>query len=173
MVRGDLTLFPLLSVMQMLLSSGRKGKLSVTHPRGGEIWIEPGELVHAEAGPLRGDAALQLLCSLDSGSFTFDTLQVAPLRTLSLRRDAALTHMFEEQEGWPAMLAAFGDWERSLQFTPRWSEAQPVTQLQYRALRAVQPGQSIRMLLYRAGLPPRQLLETLLPFVKAGLLEVV
>lgn len=159
--------------MQMLLSSCRKGKLSVIHPRGGDIWLEPGELVHAEAGPLRGEAALQLLCSLDGGTFTFDTLPVAPLRTLSLRRDAALTHMFSEQEGWADVLAAFPDWDRSLRFSARWNVTQPVTQLQYRALRSVQPGMNIRMTLYRAALPPRQLLETLVPFLKAGLLELV
>ena len=60
MLRGDLAVFPFMPVMQMLLSSGRAGRLSVSHARGGELWFEPGELVHARAGSLTGKNLMHL-----------------------------------------------------------------------------------------------------------------
>ncbi len=182
MVRGDLTIFPLLSVMQMLLASGKAGKLSVTHPRGGDFWVDAGDIVHAQYGPMKGEPALQVLASLDGGIFTFEPNVAAPDRTLSLRREVALTHMLFDQDGWAEVLKVFPEWTSTLRFSARWSEAQPVTQQQYRALRMVTPGVSIRGMLERlafrpAGDPstlqPRELLDTLRPFVQAGLVEVV
>ena len=137
MVRGDLAVFPFLSVMQMLLSSGRAGRLSVAHPRGGELWLEPGELVHARAGGLTGDGALQVLSSLDGGQFTFAPDVAASERSLSLRRDAALRRLIEESDAWGELLRAFPDWSRPLRFTARWTDAQPVTRAQYLALSLV------------------------------------
>ena len=126
--------------------------------------------------------ALQVLASLDGGIFTFEPNVAAPDRTLSLRREVALTHMLFDQDGWAEVLKVFPEWTSTLRFSARWSEAQPVTQQQYRALRMVTPGVSIRGMLERlafrpAGDPstlkPRELLDTLRPFVQAGLVEVV
>lgn len=172
MVRGDLSIFPLLPLMQMLLGSGRSGRLSLGHLRGGDLWLAPGELVHAEAGALQGEVALELLCSVDGGLFTFETVQPPPERTLNLRRDAALTHMFEVQESWGPLLQDFSDWDRTLSFTTRWTEAQPVTQAQYQTLSLLRPGQTVAQLVGRAGQPPRQLLGTLRPFLNAGMIEL-
>ena len=173
MVRGDLAIFPFLSVMQMLLGSGRAGCLSVDHPRGGQIWLERGEVVHAQTPALRGEAALQLLSSLDGGQFTFEPDQEAPERTLSLRREAALRRMMEDSEAWGTILRVFPDWTRALRFTPRWAEAQPVTRHQFRALSLVAESPTIQNLLERSGEAPKAVLETLRPFLVAGLIEQV
>lgn len=172
MVSGDLSVFPFMPVMQMLLSSGRAGRLSVTHARGGELWLEPGEIVHARAGALTGDAALQVLGSLDAGPFTFAPDVLPGERTLALRRDAALRRLIEDADAWGPLLRVFPDWNRPLHFTPRWTEAQPVTRAQYVALSLVGEALPLRTLLERAGQPPRATLETLRPFVTAGLVEV-
>lgn len=172
MVRGDLGVFPFLPVMQMLLSSGRRGRLSVAHARGGEVWVEPGELVHARSGGLTGEGALQVLSTLDGGQFTFAPDVPAAERTLSLRREAALRRLIEESDAWGPLLHVFPDWSRSLRFTARWTEAQPVTRSQYVALSLVPEGLPLRTLLDRCGLPPRSALETIHPFVTAGLVEV-
>lgn len=158
--------------MQMLLSSGRGGRLSVAHARGGDLWFGPGELVHARAGALAGSDALQLLSSLDAGTFTFDPAGTASERTLSLRRDSALRQMIGDADAWEPLLRVFPDWERPLRFTPRWTEAQPVTRTQYAALSHVSEGLPLRAVLERAGGPPRATLETLRPFVTAGLIEL-
>ncbi|QLG10622.1 DUF4388 domain-containing protein [Deinococcus sp. D7000] len=171
MVRGDLAVFPFLSVMQMLLTSGREGLLSVDHVRGGQLWLERGEIIHARCGALTGDAALQLLASLGSGTFVFEPGISAPERTLHLHRDSALRRLFEESNAWEPLLRAFPDWQRRLRFTPRWTEAQPVTQPQFRALTLVSQELDIRTLLERCGEAPRSVLETLRPFMLAGLIE--
>ncbi|CAM4399674.1 DUF4388 domain-containing protein [Deinococcus marmoris] len=171
MVRGDLAVFPFLSVMQMLLTSGRDGLLSVDHVRGGQLWLERGEIVHARCGQLSGDPALQLLASLSSGSFIFEPGVSAPERSLHLHRDSALRRLFEETDAWEPLLRTFPDWQRRLRFTPRWSEAQPVTQPQFRALKLVSQELDIRSILERSGESPRSVLETLRPFVMAGLIE--
>lgn len=172
MLRGDLAVFPFMPVMQMLLSSGRAGRLSVSHPRGGELWLEPGELVHARAGSLTGDGALQVLSTLDGGQFTFAPDVAAGERSLSLRRDAALRRLIEESDAWGPLLRDFPDWSRSLRFTARWSEAQPVTRAQYVALSLIPEALPLRTLLERGGQPPRATLTTLHAFVTAGLVEV-
>ncbi|WP_034386841.1 DUF4388 domain-containing protein [Deinococcus sp. YIM 77859] len=172
MVRGDLAVFPFMPVMQMLLSSGRAGRLSVAHPRGGELWFQPGEVVHARVGGLTGEAAFQVLSSLDGGQFTFAPDVPPAERTMELRREAALRRLIEDEAAWPELLRLFPDWNRPLRFTPRWSEAQPVTRTQYLALRLIPEGQPLRVLLEKTGLPPRTTLETLRPFVTAGLVEV-
>ncbi|GAA0499517.1 DUF4388 domain-containing protein [Deinococcus depolymerans] len=173
MVRGDLNVFPFLSVMQMFLTSGRSGRLSIDHVRGGQLWIERGEIIHAEVGRLRGDAALQLLSSLDGGTFTFEAEQTPSQRTLSLRRDSALRRLLEDSEAWTPLLRTFPDWTQRLSFTDRWNEAQPVTRGQYRMLHLISDSSSIRALLERAPEPPRAALDTLRPFLLAGLIELV
>ena len=172
MVRGDLAMFPFMPVMQMLLSSGRAGRLSVTHSRGGELWFDPGELVHARAGALSGDAALQVMSTLDSGQFTFAPDVPPSERTLELWRDAALRSLIEESRAWEGLMPMFPDWNRSLRFTGRWSDGQPVTRPQYVALSLLPEGLPLRTMLDRLGQPPRQVLETIRPFVAAGLVEL-
>ncbi|MDV6374911.1 DUF4388 domain-containing protein [Deinococcus arenicola] len=171
MVRGDLAVFPFLSVMQMLLTSGRDGLLSVDHVRGGQLWLTGGEIVHARCGLRTGDAALQILASLSGGIFAFEAGISAPERTLHLHRDSALRRLFEESNAWEPLLRTFPDWQRRLHFTARWSEAQPVSHPQFCALNLVSQQLSIRNLLERGEEAPRTVLDTLRPFVIAGLIE--
>ena len=173
MVSGDLQVFPLLPVMQMLLSSGRSGEFTVDHPRGGTLWLEHGELTHARSGQLRGEAALQLMCSLDQGTFTFEADRTSPERTLHLKQDTALHRMLMDYESWTVVMRLFPDWSRTLRFTNRWNPQQPVTRPQYQALTVVNHGYNIRQMIDRAELPPRVLLDTLRPFVTNGIVEVV
>lgn len=176
MMSGDLSVFPLLPVLQMLLASGKSGVLSVDHVRGGELWFGGGELLHAHSGALRGEDALQLLCSLDSGLFTFEPGQAPPEQTLKLRQDAALHRMLQDADAWLPLLKLFPDWSRPLRFTGRWSDQQPVTRQQYRVLSLLQgtgrSSPSLRQILDASGLPPRTVLELYRPFVVGGLIEV-
>ncbi|UBV43459.1 DUF4388 domain-containing protein [Deinococcus taeanensis] len=172
MVRGDLAVFPFLSVMQMFLTSGRAGRLTVDHVRGGQLWLERGEITHAEAGRLRGEHALQFMASLDGGIFTFEVDQPVPNRTMNLRRDAALHRLIDDSNAWAPLLRTFPDWTRRLRFTSKWTEAQPVTRAQYRVLNLLADSGNIRTLLERTPAPPRATLETLRPFLLAGLIEI-
>ena len=171
MMSGDLSVFPLLPVLQMLLASGKGGQLAVDHPRGGELWFAHGELLHARSGALGGEAALQLLASLDGGTFTFEPGVPAPERTLGFKQDAALHWLIAEADAWAPLIRTLPDWNRPLRFTPRWTDQQPVTREQYRALRLISPAHSLRMLIEQSGLPPRTAAELYAPFVEHGLLE--
>lgn len=173
MVSGDLQVFPLLPVMQMLLTSGRSGEFTVDHPRGGTLWFEQGELIHARSGQLKGEAALQLMCSLDGGTFTFEADRHPPERTLHLKQDVAMHRMLMDSESWTQIMRLFPDWSRTLRLTSRWTDHQPVTRQQYLALSLVGQGHTIRSMLDRTEMPPRILLDTLRPFVTGGMVEVV
>lgn len=171
MMSGDLSVFPLLPVLQMLLASGKGGQLTVDHPRGGELWFGHGELLHARSGVLSGEAALQLLASLDGGTFTFEPGLSPPERTLGLRQDAALHWLIGEADAWAPLIRTLPDWTRPLRFTARWTDQHPVNRYQYRALRLIAPDRSLRMLVEQTGLPPRTAAELYAPLVGDGLLE--
>lgn len=172
MVSGDLQVFPLLPVMQMLLTSGRSGEFTVEHPRGGKLWFRDGELVHAQSGTLTGENALQLLCSVDSGTFTFEAGIASPQQTIHLRQDTVMHRMLLDTDSWTGILQKFPDWSRPLRFTRTWNDQHPVNRHQYRALSQVGQGVSLQDMLTRSELPPRELFETLGEFVQGGQIEV-
>lgn len=173
MVSGDLSVFPLLPVMQMLLSSGRSGQFSVEHPRGGSLWLDQGYLVHAKSGALIGEDALQLICSLDAGTFIFDPEKNTSERSLSLGKDSALHRMMIDHESWVDLLRVFPDWSRSLCFTSRWTDRQPVTRPQFLLLDLVSQGFSLRTVIDHSNLSPKEVLETYRPFLTGGLIEII
>lgn len=172
MVSGDLSVFPLLPVMQMLLSSGRSGQFSVEHPRGGSLWLDQGNLVHAKSGALVGEDALQLMCSLDAGTFIFDPERNTNEKSLDLKQDSALHRMLIDHESWIDLLRLFPDWSRPLRFTARWTDQQPVTRQQFRLLDLVAQGLSLRAIMDRSELLPKDSLEVYRPFLTGGLIEI-
>ena len=170
MLRGSLAEFPLLNVLQMLTNSGASGRLLVTHARGGELWLSGGEVVHATALSREGDEALDILASVMGGDFSFDPAQLAPARTVDIRRNALLRQLSVSSDSWQELLALFPYWDRPLSFTPRWTEQQPVTRAQYRTLEMV--GKlPLGEVVARSDLTPRATLELLRPFVQAGLVD--
>lgn len=168
---GDLSVFPLLPVLQMLLGSGKGGQFSVEHPRGGELWLGHGELLHARSDGLKGEAALQLLASLDGGTFTFEPDVAPPEQTLSLRQDAALHRLMLEADAWAPLIELLPDWNLPLRRTRQWNDQQPVTRQQYRALSLISPHRSLRRLAELSQLPPRRVAEIYAPFLRAGQLH--
>lgn len=146
MVSGDLKVFPLLPVLQMLLASGRSGLLSLQHERGGFMWFENGELVHASSSGLTGEAALQLLSIVESGTFTFEGNQEAPEKTIRLRQDIIMRRMLMHTDLWQPFLQTFDDWNSTLRFTSVWSEDQALTRVQYQVASQVGKGSIVQMM---------------------------
>ncbi|AFZ66031.1 DUF4388 domain-containing protein [Deinococcus peraridilitoris] len=170
MLSGNLADFALLGVMQMLLSSNRTGCLHLEHARGGDIWIENGEVVHATALGKTGDEAISLISSLADGRFVFEQNVTTPERTIRLRREMLLGRMMQEGDAWAELLRAFPDWSRPLRFTGGWSDQTRVTRRQYLALSGIGKGH-LAAIVSDSDLPPRELLELLLPFWQAGKIE--
>jgi Domain of unknown function (DUF4388) len=170
MLRGSLNEFPILNVLQMLTSSGVGGKLHVSHLRGGDIWFQGGEVVHATALSREGDDALDLLSSVSGGDFTFDPEQLSDRKTVQMRRNALLRHLSVSSDAWQDLLTLFPAWDKPLTFTERWTDQQPVTRAQYRTLSRV--GQMpLGDLVAQSELAPRATLELLRPFVQSGLID--
>lgn len=170
MLSGNLADFALLDVMQLLLSSGRTGRLHLDHPRGGDVWLENGEVIHATSLGRRGEDALSLIASLGEGRFNFEQDALSPEKTISLRREAVLTRMLTESDAWTPIVRAFPDWVTPVRFTPGWSEQTRVTRRQYQVLSGVGQG-GLCALLSRTDLPAREVMELLLPFWQAGKIE--
>ncbi|WP_261663886.1 DUF4388 domain-containing protein [Deinococcus sp. Marseille-Q6407] len=172
MIAGNFSVFPFLSVLQMLMSSGRTGLLEVQGRAGlGELWLEEGTIMHARVGQLEGESAMQLLTTTESGEFQFGAAQPAPERSLSLSGDLALRQLFQETEAWKPLLAQYGDWSQLMGFTAQWNDRISVNRRQFQVLRGVERGLSIGEMLEQAALPPRLLLSTLFQFQQAGLIE--
>ena len=169
MIAGNFSVFPFLSVLQMLMASGRSGVLEVRDQlRGGQLWLRSGTIVHACAGHLEGESALQLLTTVGGGEFQFDSSRQAPAETLALSGDLALRQLFQETEAWKPLLDEYGDWTCSFVFTDQWRDAMPVSRQQFQVLRGVERGLSISEMVDQSALAPRLLLGTLYQFQQAG-----
>ncbi|MFC6590625.1 DUF4388 domain-containing protein [Deinococcus lacus] len=172
MLRGDFTVFPFLSVVQMLMASGRSGVLNAQHPRGGQLWIHAGEIVHARAGGLSGEYAMQLLTSLDEGQFAFEASEDLPEQTLNLRGDLALRQLFQQSEGWRELLVTFNDWSQVPQFAAAWNPGQSVTRSQFRVLSGIEKGLSLSELVASLPQAPQDTLRLVQAFLGAGWIEL-
>ena len=174
MIVGNFSVFPFLSVLQMLMSSGRTGVLEV---RGAEqaqeayLWLREGTIVHARVGHVEGESAMQLLTITERGEFHFDGLEDVDGDTLSLSGDLALRQLFQETEAWKPFLAEYSDWTQAFRFTGKWNDRMSVSRQQFQVLNGVERGQTISDMVDQAGLAPRLLLGTLQQFQRAGLIE--
>lgn len=171
MLSGNLADFSLLDVMQLLLTSGRTGTLRLAHPRGGDVWLEGGEVVHATALGRTGDEALSLIASVHDGAFDFDQGATTTDRSVSTRRETVLTRMLQENDAWAPIIRAMPDWTTPLRFTNGWSDQTRVTRRQYEVLAHVERGSDLCGLVRATTWPPRELLDVLLPFWQAGKIE--
>ncbi|WP_027481717.1 DUF4388 domain-containing protein [Deinococcus pimensis] len=170
MLSGNLADFSLLDVMQLLLTSGRTGALRLAHPRGGDVWLEGGEVVHATALGRSGEDALSLIASLHDGQFNFDQGATTSDRSVAMRREAVLTRMLQEGDAWAPIIRAMPDWTSPVRFTNGWSDQTRVTRRQYEALSLVGRG-DLATMVRASSFSPRELMEILLPFWQAGKLE--
>lgn len=170
MLSGNLAEFALLDVLQLLLSSNRAGKLRLASPRGGDVWLGEGAVLHARALGSEGEAALGVLAGVCEGGFDFERGEAPPKQTVALRPEALLPRMLRESDAWQPLSRAFPDWNTPLRFTNAWSAETRVTRRQYQALSLVGRG-DLRAMVQASTLPPRELLEVLLPFWQAGKIE--
>ncbi|MFC6617494.1 DUF4388 domain-containing protein [Deinococcus radiophilus] len=159
MIAGNFGVFPFLSVLQMLMSSGRTGLLEVRAELGtGQLWLHAGTIVHAQVGQLEGQSAMQLLTTIEDGTFEFHSDQAAPEQSLSLSGDLALRQLFQDTEAWKPLLAEYSDWNRVFRFGGAWTDRRLVTRQQFQVLRGVERGLTIGEMMDQSGQSPRLVL---------------
>lgn len=82
---GRLGLFSLVDLLQLLSGAGRSGRLLVQHPRGdARIYVEDGDVVHAEFDGLEGEESIYALFADERGEFEFKNGLPAPRTTVRL-----------------------------------------------------------------------------------------
>lgn len=98
MLSGNLAEFPLLGLIQTLMSASRGGALYIEHPRfPAHIYFRDGQIVHAEAGSLEGFEALELLAGLQNAPFRFEAEKETPTRSIqhNLETHTRLSELFD------------------------------------------------------------------------------
>lgn len=69
---GNLGVFSLADLLQLLSSSTQTGNLKINHPTGeGNVYFESGQIVHAEINDQFGEEAIKTLFTQNSGDFAF------------------------------------------------------------------------------------------------------
>jgi hypothetical protein len=82
---GRLGLFSLVDLLQLLAGAGRSGRLLVRHPRGdARIYVDEGDVVHAEFDDREGEEAVYALFADEQGEFEFKNGLPAPRVTVEL-----------------------------------------------------------------------------------------
>ncbi len=82
---GQLGLFSLVDLLQLLASKDRSGLLAVEHPRGeGRLFLKDGDVVHAEFDGNTGRNAVYALLADEQGSYEFREDTEAPRRSIDV-----------------------------------------------------------------------------------------
>lgn len=82
---GQLGLFGLVELLQLLASENRTGNLKVDHPRGeGNLWLHDGDIHHAEFDDHTGRNAVYALLADEQGAFSFTDDVLAPRRSIDV-----------------------------------------------------------------------------------------
>jgi len=82
---GRLGLFSLVDLLQLLSGAHRSGRLLVRHPGGdARIYVDDGDVVHAEFDALEGEEAIYALFADERGEFEFKNGLPAPRTTVRL-----------------------------------------------------------------------------------------
>lgn len=82
-LHGDLTCFKLSDIVQMCCVSGMSGDLQLMHDGiFGDIYLNEGRIVHAQAGLHKGEKALHFLLSFRQGGYEFQKGEMSPEETI-------------------------------------------------------------------------------------------
>lgn len=172
MLKGNLSEFPLGTLIQTLAAAGRSGVLVVSPPWiEGRVALRSGGLHAARAGAREGWAALELLAGLPRAPFVFDdNLPLPPEPNLALPLEAALARMLAVGDRWQALAHLPGDWQVGLALSRRSGELK-LTPVMLQVLGLVE-GRSIARILEEAEAPPIEVAEALDRLLAEGVLEL-
>lgn len=172
---GSLGALSLTGLIQLLAAEGRSGRLEVAAPaRSGALWLESGQLVHAESEAESGAAALDGLIALTDGAFRFVAGDAAPSRSLhgpteQVLMEAAVRNDHARRRA-PAPVSP--DAIPSFAPVPEGGSTPRFTTLQWRVLAAIDGRKSVRAIADEVQLPVSALAALLGELDAAGVIQV-
>lgn len=172
MLKGNLSQFPLGTLIQTLAVAGRSGVLVVSPPWiKGRITLRGGALHSAKAGARSGWEAIELLAGLTHAPFVFDdSLPMTDRANIKVPLETALARMMSVGDRWSALRHLPGDWqlELVLQRKPRGLRLTPAM-LQVLALAE---GRTVARVIEEAAVSPIAAAEALDQLLADGVLEL-
>ena len=172
MLKGNLSEFPLGTLIQTLAAAGRSGVLVVSPPWvEGRVAMRAGGLHSARAGRREGWSALELLAGLPRAPFVFDDTLAPPAEpNLNLPLEAALARMLAVGDRWAGLRHLPGDWQVALALSRRTGELK-LTPTMLQVLGLVE-GRTIARILEEAEAGPIEVAEALDRLLAEGVLEL-
>lgn len=174
---GSLSALSFIGLVQLLAAERRSGRLDLHGPVEGQLWLDDGQLVHAEtksgAGARSGEAALDELASIDSGTFEFRPATYGGPVTL----EGSTQHLLMEaacrrdhvhrasSEGLPP------DAVPSFAPVPEGGDPPRFTTLQWRILATIDGRRDIAAIAADLGLAPASVGGVLAELVRVGVLR--
>ncbi len=178
-LQGSLRTVSLAGLLQLLSAEARSGRLAIESPTvTGFLWLERGLLTHAESsgasGSVDAEAAVDRLCGVDEGEFTFELGLSPARRTLTGSTDQLLMEAACRRDH--ADRASPGELPATArpQFAPVPAGASTprFTTLQWRVLAAIDGQRSVEEIAAAVGMPVGPLSALLSELVAAGVLRL-
>lgn len=172
MLKGNLSEFPLGTLIQTLAAAGRSGVLVIQSPWfEGRVALKEGALYAAQAGARRGPAALELLSGLSRAPFVFDdTLPLPAEPNLNLPLEAGLARMLAAGDRWAALQHLPADWHVELVLSRKSGEMK-LTPVMLQVLGLIE-GRTVARVLEEADAPPVEVAEAIDRMMTEGVLEL-
>lgn len=171
---GDLAQMPLLEMLRMLNAAGQTGRLDLAdRAERGVIFLRGGEVVHAEEGPGRGEAAFFALAAWTAGLFRFESQVAAPAETVSRATGELLAEAAQRAVEQRAVRETIPSTDRVLRLDPRLPAAEvTLTPSEWEVIAAIGGGRPAAALPPLLGRDEFSVLRAVSQLVKAGLVQV-
>ncbi len=172
MLKGNLTEFPLGTLLQTLAAAGRSGVLILNPPwLEGRVMLKEGRLYAAQAGAREGWSALELLAGLQRAPFVFDDAQpLPPSPNLNFPLETALARLLAASDRWARLGRLPSDWQAVLALSRKSGELK-LTPVMLQVLGLVE-GRTVAKILEEATASPVEVAEAIDYLMEQGVLKL-
>ncbi|AEB10977.1 DUF4388 domain-containing protein [Marinithermus hydrothermalis] len=173
MFKGNVSDFPLGTLVQTLCAAGRSGVLVVRPPWfEGRVRLAGGRVVHAVVEAREGMPALALLAGLKRAPFEFLVQEEPDGRTtIETTTELLLTHLLEATARWEALKHIPEDWGEVLRL--RDGNGQQQLRPEDVQVLSLAEGQSVWRVLVHGEVPPLEVAVSLDRLIASGVLRSV
>ena len=172
MLKGNLSEFPLGTLIQTLAAAGRSGALLITPPwLEGKVVLKDGALFAAFAGAREGWEAMELLAGLREAPFVFDADQaLPPSPNVNVPLETALARLLTVVDRWSGFREIPDDWSLGVHLSRKSGELK-LTPAMLQVLGLVED-HSIARILELSSASPLDTAEALNDLLADGILQL-